>query len=448
MTGARQASGRDDASAVRVAAARLVCAVLHQGASLSDHLGQAAARLPVRDRSLFQELVYGTLRWQLRLEALAGLLVRKPLKARDRDVHCLLLIGLYQLLYLRLPDYAAISSTVQGARALAKPWAVGLLNGALRNAQRQGEQLARQVDAEPGNRYAHPRWLLEALQRDWPQDWQRIADANNARAPMTLRVNLVRSDRESYLRRLHEAGIGAEPAPHAPAGITLESPVDVERLPGFGDGDVSVQDVAAQLTAEVLQVPERARLLDACAAPGGKTALFLERCPGAAVTAIDADPQRLQKVHETLTRLGLQADVRVGDAGDPNQWTGADRFDRILLDAPCSATGVIRRHPDIKALRRASDIERLALQQAALLDGVWPLLEPGGILLYSTCSVLARENVEQVTAFLARHADATELPIQAAWGRPQTHGRQILPGDDNMDGFYFALLGKRADVGH
>ena len=443
----KPAAAADPASAVRTAAARLLCAVIDQGVSLSDHLAPAAAQIGARDRGLFQEMVYGALRWHLRLDGFASRLLRKPLKARDRDVHCLLLVGLYQLLYMRLPDYAAISSTVQGARALGKPWAVGLLNGALRNCQRQADRLAAQVDADPQSRYAHPTWLLQALQQDWPDQWQQLVAANNARAPMTLRVNLLRGSRANYIVRLAEAGIAAHAAPHAVAGVVLEEPVEVERLPGFAAGDVSVQDAAAQLIADLLPISADARVLDACAAPGGKTALLLERYPRARMTALDRDPTRLEKVRETLARLHLQATVRAADAGQPAAWSSGEAFDHVLLDAPCSATGVIRRHPDIKVLRRATDIKQLAVQQADLLDGVWPLLDPGGILLYSTCSVLAPENVTQVASFMARHADVEELPIDVGWGRPQAHGRQIFPGDDDMDGFYFALLRKKAIAG-
>lgn len=450
MTGRTSANAADDearAGAVRMAGARVLAAVLQRGASLSDVLTPALAAIPPRDRPLLQEMVYGTLRWQLRLDAMAGALLRKPFKQRDADVHGLVLLGLYQLLYMRLPDYAAISSTVEAARALRKPWAVALLNGVLRNFQRSAAQLTARADAEETSRYAHPRWLLEQLKRDWPADWERIVDANNARAPMVLRVNTLHGDRAQYLQRLRAAGIEARPAAHVAAGVVLEQAVDVERLPGFATGDVSVQDAAAQLTADVLTVPDQARVLDACAAPGGKTALLLERHPQARVVAVDADPVRLQKVHDTLQRLQLHAEVRQGDAGRPGMWHQGERFDRILLDAPCSATGVIRRHPDIKALRRAGDIDGLAAQQAALLDGIWPLLEPGGMLLYSTCSVLARENVLQMDAFVGRHRDAEELAIDVDWGRPQTHGRQILPGDDGMDGFYFALFRKKATAG-
>lgn len=446
-SGQGPAAAVDPASAVRTAAARLLCAVVDQGVSLGDQLAPAAAQIAARDRGLFQEMVYGAVRWHLRLDGFARRLLQKPLKARDRDLHCLLLVGLYQLLYMRLPDYAAISSTVQGARLLGKPWAVGLLNGALRNCQRQADELATQVDTDPQSRYAHPAWLLQTLQQDWPDQWQQLVAANNARAPMTLRVNLLRGSRTNYIARLAEAGLAAHPAPHAVAGVVLEEPVDVERLPGFAAGDVSVQDAAAQLTADLLPISADARVLDACAAPGGKTALLLERYPQARITAVDRDPQRLEKVRETLARLGLQATVRAADAGHPAAWSSAEAFDHVLLDAPCSATGVIRRHPDIKVLRRATDIEQLAAQQAALLDGVWPLLEPGGILLYSTCSVLARENATQVAAFIARHGDVEELPIDVGWGRPRAHGRQILPGDDDMDGFYFALLRKKATAG-
>lgn len=435
----------EQAAAVRGAAARVLMAVIHGGASASEQLPLALAKIPERDRALLQEMVYGSLRWRLRLEAVAARLLQKPLK--DPQVHSLLIVGLYQLLYMRLPEYAAISSSVQAARSLGKPWAVGLLNGVLRNCQRRAPALSAQVDELEHNRLSHPEWLLDALKQDWPEQWPAIAEANNARPPMVLRVNLLRGNRAQYLARLAEQGIDARAAPHGQAAIVLGQPVDVQRLPGFDAGDVSVQDTAAQLTAEVLAVPPGARVLDACAAPGGKTALLLERYPGCRMVAVDIDAQRAAKIHDTLHRLQLRAQVEVGDAARPQPWHDGESFQCILLDAPCSATGVIRRHPDIKSLRRPSDIAALVGRQQELLEGVWPLLEPGGMLLYSTCSILAQENAAQVAAFLARQRDAQELPIDVDWGRPQTHGRQILPGDDDMDGFYFALLQKKAHAG-
>jgi len=312
----------------------------------------------------------------------------------------------------------------------------------LRRYQREQAVLDAAAEAEPVARHAHPHWLLTRLQQDWPDDWQAVCAANNARAPMTLRVNTLRGSPADYQQRLTEAGLAATSQPHAPAALVLTEPTDVAALPGFAAGDVSVQDAAAQLAAPLLDVQAGQRVLDACAAPGGKTAHLLENNPSAELVALDNDAARLDRVAETLARLQLAARLLHADAGQVVDWWDGKPFDRILLDAPCSASGVIRRHPDIKALRRAVDIDALAAQQARLLDALWPCLAPGGKLLYVTCSVLAAENGRQVKTFLARTPDAAALPLAADWGRPAGHGRQILPGEADMDGFFYALLVK------
>jgi 16S rRNA (cytosine967-C5)-methyltransferase len=430
---------RDDA---RSAAAKVIHQVLGEGRSLAGALPPALASVPPADRGLTQELCYGTLRWAPRLEALAGRLLEKPLRARDGDVHALLLAGLYQLLYLNVPPHAAVSLTVEATARLKKEWARGLLNGVLRRLQREQEALLAAVDAGDTAALAHPAWLLGRLAQDWPEHWRDIAAANNVRPPMTLRVNRLHGSREQYLERLHQAGIDAGAAAHAPDAVTLETPLTVEALPGFAAGEVSVQDAAAQLAAGLLQLAPGLRVLDACAAPGGKTGHILETCPEVELLALDSEAERLKRVEENLMRLGLQAQLRAGDAGDPQAWWDGRPFDRILLDAPCSGSGVIRRHPDIKSLRRPEDITTLAAQQARLLHALWPLLAPGGILVYATCSILAAENAGQVTAFLRDEAQAAELPLATAWGQAVAAGRQILPGENGMDGFYYAVLRK------
>lgn len=429
---------------VRSAAAGVLIDVVQHGKSLSTALPPALEEiLQPADRALLQEICYGVLRWQLRLQALARQLMRKPLKAKEREVECLIWIGLYQLVYMRMPPYAAVTETVNAARRLRKPWAASLINGVLRNYLRNPERLQQQADREPEAELSHPAWLLQAIQSDWPTQWREIAQANNERAPMTLRVNLGHQSRQEYLQRLTHAGIAAVEAPHSVSGVLLEQAVNVERLPGFVEGDVSVQDAAAQLAAGLLDVLPGMRVLDACAAPGGKAGHLLECQPQLGeLVALDIDARRLERVGENLQRLGLQACVQVGDAADPGQWWDGKLFDRILLDAPCSATGVVRRHPDIKLLRRAEDIDELALRQAEILEALWPLLAAGGILLYATCSIMQRENSQQVTNFLRHHADAQELSLQVSWGVAVEAGRQILPGQDTMDGFYYAVIQK------
>ncbi|MFA5627127.1 MAG: 16S rRNA (cytosine(967)-C(5))-methyltransferase RsmB [Thiohalomonadaceae bacterium] len=427
----------------RTAAAGVLLQVLDEGRSLSTALPPSLSRLPVNERGLAQELCYGTLRWLPRLEALASSLLDKPLRQRDRDVHALLLLGLYQLLYLNIPSHAAVSLTVEAALQLQKPWARGLLNGVLRRLLREQENLLTKVDESESAALAHPAWLLTRFAQDWPTQWHEIASANNARPPMTLRVNCLRGSREDYLAQLAAAGIAATAVELTDTAITLKEPLGVNSLPGFATGMVSVQDAAAQLAAGLLQLAPGQRVLDACAAPGGKTGHILESCPDIDLLALDQQAERLQLVAENLQRLQFKAGLQVADAGDPSDWWDKQLFDRILLDAPCSGSGVIRRHPDIKHLRRAEDIASLAAEQARLLHALWPLLAPGGILVYATCSLFAAENNEQVIAFLRDEAQAHELPITAPWGQATTAGRQILPGENGMDGFYYAVLQKQ-----
>ncbi|OOG28660.1 16S rRNA (cytosine(967)-C(5))-methyltransferase [Thioalkalivibrio denitrificans] len=421
--------------------------VLHKvavsGASLSDALPPLLAGLPDRDRAFVQALCFTTLRWHHQLEALSRTLLSKPLRAKDRDVGLLLEMGLCELLHLRTPDYAAVRETAGLARASGKPWVVGLINAVLRRVQREGPALLETVNRDPAARLSLPGWLLEALQSAWPQEWEALGEALNRQAPMTLRVNGSRTDRDTYAAQLQAAGLAARAHPAVASALELDTPVDVAQLPGFGEGLVSVQDAAAQLAAPLLECRAGMRVLDACAAPGGKTLHLLESTEGRLdLTAVDADTARLERVRENLARGGYGARLVAGDASHPEQWHSGPLYDRILLDAPCSATGVIRRHPDIKVLRRETDITALAQRQAQLLNALWPLLAPGGMLLYATCSLLPQENAEQIRAFLHTHPDAAESPICGGWGRPGPPGRQILAGEQDMDGFYYARLTK------
>lgn len=429
----------------RLAAARALAPVLAGKSSLGSSLPEQLKQVAPRDRGLTQELAFSSARWQPRLAGLAERLLQKPFKAADRDVEALLLVGLYQLLYTRIPAHAAIGETVGCADKLKKPWAKGLLNAVLRRAQREGEALLAELEHDPVIRVAHPRWLQKRLKADWPEHWEAICAANNAHPPMTLRVNRRLGEREAYLARLAEAGIAAVPCPFSEDGIRLEQPCDVQALPGFADGAVSVQDEAAQLSATLLELAPGLRVLDACCAPGGKTCHLLERQPQLAeLLALDLEPARLARVRENLARLGLDATLVAADGRDTASWWDGRPFQRILLDAPCSATGVIRRHPDIKLTRQADDIAALAALQGALLDALWPTLEVGGILVYATCSVLPQENRDNIAAFLARTPGARELDVPGAFGLKQTHGRQLLPQQDGHDGFYYARLIKVA----
>jgi 16S rRNA (cytosine967-C5)-methyltransferase len=429
----------------RLAAAKALAAVLNGKASLNSSLPTQMDKVEDRDRGFTQDLAFGTARWQPRLSALAARLLQKPFKAADADVEALLLVGLYQLLYTRVPAHAAIGETVGCADKLKKPWAKALLNAVLRNAQRESETIFAELERDPVVRTAHPRWLQKSLKAFWPEQWEAICAANNAHPPMILRVNRRHHTRDAYLGLLTDAGIAATPCVYSRDGIVLEAATDVRGLPGFADGWISVQDEAAQLAADLLDLAPGQRVLDACCAPGGKTCHILEAEPKlAGVVAVDLEVKRLVRVRENLERLKLSAELIAADGRDTQAWWDGKPFQRILLDAPCSATGVIRRHPDIKLTRQPDDIAALALLQGELLDAMWNTLEVGGILLYATCSTLPTENTEVIEAFLARTPGARELDLATAAGIKQPHGRQLLAQEGGHDGFYYAKLIKIA----
>ena len=434
----------------RLAAARALAAVLNGKASLNSSLPKELDKVEARDRGLTQDLAFGTARWQPRLDALAERLLQKSFKAADADVHALLLVGLYQLLYTRIPAHAAIGETVGCADKLKKPWAKALLNAVLRRAQRESDAILAELERDPVVRTAHPRWLQKSLKAFWPQHWEAICAANNAHPPMILRINRRHHDRDAYLGLLAEQGVAAQACVYSRDGIVLAEACDVRGLPGFAEGWVSVQDEAAQLAAELLDLAPGQRVLDACCAPGGKTCHILEAEPAlAGVVAVDLEEKRLVRVRENLQRLGLHAELIAADGRDTQAWWDGQPFQRILLDAPCSATGVIRRHPDIKLTRQPDDILALAILQGQLLDALWPTLDVGGVLLYATCSTLPTENTEVIEAFLARTPGARELDLATPAGIKQTHGRQLLAQEGGHDGFYYAKLIKIAAVrGH
>ncbi len=426
----------------RALAAQVVEEVLVRSRYLDAALTKAVGAAAPRDAALIQEMSYGTLRWFHRLAAIAALFLDKPLKAKDQDVYALLLVGLYQLQFMRVAPHAAVTETVEAATALKKPWAKNLLNACLRGALREEARVQAAIAANPEAAFSHPAWLMEEIRRGWPADRENILAANNERPPLVLRVNRRHQSREQYLARLAQAGIAASAHAFSETAVVLESPVAVSELPGFAEGDVSVQDAAAQLAATLLDAQAGERVLDACAAPGGKTGHLLEQTALAELVALDREPARVKLIEENLTRLGLSAKTIIGDAENPAPWWDGRPFDRILADVPCSATGVIRRHPDIKLRRRPEDLPRLIATQEQILDGLWPLLKPGGKLLYATCSILPVENENQMTAFLRRHPDAAEDALPTKAGRARTIGRQILPGEAGMDGFYYARLRK------
>ncbi|AQQ66227.1 16S rRNA (cytosine(967)-C(5))-methyltransferase [Microbulbifer agarilyticus] len=431
----------------RALAARVIARLYQDRGSLQRLLPWAEKQVDEKDRSLLRELCYGTARFAPRLELMLNKLLRKPVK--DEELEALMLVGLYQLEYTRIPDHAAIAATVEAARAIKLGHATGVVNGVLRNALRNKEALTRKLSGNPQFSSAHPEWLQQAVKGAWGTDTRTIFTANNENPPMTLRVNQSQISRDDYLQQLQDAGIGAEPCAFSAAGLILESPVAVSHLPGFEDGLVSVQDQSAQLAAPLLDPQPGERVLDACAAPGGKTCHLLELQPDLDLSALDIEEERLDRVIENLERLGMGAQIICADAAEPEHWWDGEPFDRILLDAPCSATGVIRRNPDIKLLRRPEDIQELAQLQGKILRAMWRLLKPGGTLLYATCSILPEENSAQVARFVAETPDARDNTPQLLhgepWGLPQDVGMQLLPGLHAGDGFYYAKLEKAQD---
>jgi len=423
-------------------AARVITRVLQDGQSLTSALDNALKAVEsAQDKAFVQAICYGVCRTYHRLDFILNALIDKPLKSLE--VKSLILIGLYQLGHMRVKPHAAVSETVQAARKIA--WAKALINAVLRGYLRKQDELEQQAEKVKTAALSHPDWLIKQLEHDWPEQAETLLFENNQPPPMALRVNLAKTSRDSYLQLLLEQNLSAKTVTFTSTGIILDKPVPIEALPGFADGWVSVQDSAAQLAAELLALQPGQRVLDVCAAPGGKTSHMLEQQPDVSeLVAVDIDENRMLRVGENLRRLNLQATLVVADAAKTDDWWDGKPFDRILLDAPCSATGVIRRHPDIKLLRRDTDIASLTALQKTILTSIWPLLAPGGTLLYATCSVLKQENEGQIQDFLSAHEDAIELPITTdGWGIPCGCGRQILTGESSMDGFYYARIVKQ-----
>ncbi|MBR9869094.1 MAG: 16S rRNA (cytosine(967)-C(5))-methyltransferase RsmB [Oceanospirillales bacterium] len=425
---------------IRAIAARALGPVIGRKESLNTALPRALQQCPESDRALLQQICYGTMRFLPRLSCLAHLLLKKPFKPQDQDLYALVLLGFYQLLEMRVPAHAAISETVEAASQLNKEWAKGLLNALLRNLQREQDSLFEQLSEQPEFRYNHPQWMIAKLQHNWPEHWQGILEQNSQQPPMTLRVNQQKCSRDNYLQQLCDAGIAASATPYSSVGIQLESPVDVNILPGFAYGFASVQDEAAQLSGELLDLQPGQRVLDACAAPGGKLCHILEHQPDLShVTAVELEHNRANRIEENLCRLNLTAEVIIADAATNTWWDGVE-YDRILVDAPCSAAGVIRRNPDIKHLRQNEDIKPLAELQLAILENCWQMLKPGGRLVYATCSVFPQENERVIERFTKIQTDACHLPIEANWGIERPFGRQLFPQPQGHDGFYYAVL--------
>lgn len=425
---------------IRALAARTLFAVVDQGRSLSDELPKQQLLVdPAKDKALLQELCYGVLRYLPELEQHVRRFVKKPLTGKQRVFHFLMLVGIYQIKYTRIPDHAAVAETVAATAVLKNRHLKGMVNAVLRSYQRAPD-FENPEELSPAVQYNHPGWFIKKLQQGYPEQWQEILAQNLLRPPMWLRVNQQKSSVDDYLALLETADIAVKQVMPFSQAILLEQAIDVHKLPNFVEGWVSIQDGAAQVAAPLLDAQAGDVVLDCCAAPGGKTCHILELTPDIGeVTALDIESQRLIRVEQNLIRLGLDATVLAGDAANPEQWFDGKLFDRILLDAPCSGTGVIRKNPDIKWLRRDSDIDNLVLLQRQILAAIWPLLKPGGTMIYATCSVLPEENSQQVARFVLDNEDANLEPIPMSGTGSDW---QILPGENSMDGFYYAKLTK------
>lgn len=428
---------------LRAVAATCCYQVVDQGKSLSDVLPKAQLQFEnPADKALLQEICFGVLRHLPLLDFVCQQLMAKPLIKQLRPLQFLIYVGIYQLKFLRIPDHAAVGETVEAARYLKGQSMTKLINGVLRSVQRKPE-LFDVSQAPLPVQTNHPSWLVNSLQQAYPQQWQQVLAANQQKAPLWLRVNVQRCSIKEFCQALTAEGIEfSQPEPSLPQAILLAQATDVVLLPGYLDGWFAVQDLAAQYAAVFLAPENGEHILDACCAPGGKTGHILEIAPKAQVLALDKDAKRLDRVRDNLARLGHQAEIKAADAATPRQWWDGQPFDRILLDVPCSATGVIRRHPDIRWLRKAADIAALATLQQQILIQIWPLLKPGGTLLYATCSVLPAENQLQISQFLAHHPDAEAVALGAGINNSQM---QILPGEQQADGFFYAKLSKKAN---
>ncbi len=426
----------------RAAAAAAIGLIVESRARIDQVIAAVCTEFSMRDRQFIAELVYGVVRWHLRLSFCLACLLDRPLKPKHADIFALLLVGLYQIEFMRVARYAAVSQTVAGADVLGKPWARSLINAVLRKFLAEGDRI-RAGELDAAIEYSHPQWMVEMLAAQWPDDWQDVLCANNARPAMVLRVNCSRCSVPQYLQLLKDRQIAASAAAAAPAAVILQARMAPPALPGFAQGLVSVQNMASQMAAPALGLESGHRVLDACSAPGGKLTHMLELEPAVAeMVALDISETRCHEILDNLARMGQSARVMTADAGQPQSWWNGDQFDRILLDAPCSAVGVIRKHPDIKIHRRETDVAKSAAAQKRLLGALLPLLRPGGRLLYTTCSVLRQENDDVIGAMLERMPAVRVQSLDARCGRATRFGRQRLPDKDHSDGFYYAMLTK------
>lgn len=426
---------------VRGLAALAIAPLLNDKGSLKQSLYDSLQRCEDKDKPLLQQLCYGTARNYPKLQLIADALLERPIRKSDSHIHALLLVGLYQLLEMRIPAHAAISETVEATHQLDAQRTSGLLNAILRRFNREKDQIIESLYYEPVFLFNHPNWFIEKLKNNWPMFWEEILTQNNSQAPMTLRVNQQHVSRETYLSLLGNAEISATPCSFSEQGIILDSAIDVYELPGFAQGDISIQDEAAQLSTSLLNAEKGDHILDACAAPGGKLCHLLESNTDITVDALEISSKRAERILGNLERLRLNAKMIIGDATTDEWWDGIE-YDKILVDAPCSATGVIRRNPDIKILRKAEEIHELSKLQLRILNNLWHMLKRGGTLVYATCSIFPQENERLIERFIKENDDAIHTQIDAVWGIERPFGRQLFPQPNGHDGFYYATLKK------
>ena len=432
----------DKTSSVRLVAIRIIESILLNKGSLSTQLARKQADVKAEHVPQLKEICFGVSRYYPQLNSFALHMLDKPFQEKDFDVYAAILVALYQIEYMDTPEHAAVNEAVESAKLIGKPWAGKLVNAILRRYLREAVDIKAILKDMPSVAHSHPKWILKRFKKHWGNSFEQIVEANNARPPMCLRVNLSRVSRETQMQKLSQQGIESEEGLFSESAIYLKQAASVQSLPGFFDGDMSVQDEAAQLSASILSVKEGEKVLDACAAPGGKTGHLLESAD-IHLTAIELEPWRLSKIEENLERLGFNAELICADSGDLDTWWDNVAFDKILLDVPCSATGVIRRNPDIKVNRKPADIDELISIQKALINNIWLTLKPGGKLLYATCSVMPEENEHQMAEFLSLTPDAKEIQLDVEWGQKVSHGIQLLPKQNSHDGFYYCLIEKQ-----
>ena len=432
----------DKTSSVRLVAIRIIESILLNKGSLSTQLARKQADVKAEHVPQLKEICFGVSRYYPQLNSFALHMLDKPFQEKDFDVYAAILVALYQIEHMDTPEHAAVNEAVESAKLIGKPWAGKLVNAILRRYLREAVDIKAVLKDMPSVAHSHPKWILKRFKKHWGNSFEQLVEANNARPPMCLRVNLSRVSRETQMQKLSQQGIESEEGLFSESAIYLKQAASVQSLPGFFDGDMSVQDEAAQLSASILSVKEGEKVLDACAAPGGKTGHLLESAD-IHLTAIELEPWRLSKIEENLERLGFNAELICADSGDLDTWWDNVAFDKILLDVPCSATGVIRRNPDIKVNRKPADIDELISIQKTLINNIWLTLKPGGKLLYATCSVMPEENEHQMAEFLSRTPDAKEIQLDVEWGQKVSHGIQLLPKQNSHDGFYYCLIEKQ-----